>query len=116
MDINSLEQGGQMKSKGHLNLRAKIDLLKLTITVDFHAQSVFVSRVILHEINEILGKVSRFDQFRFGTEKSSETSNVSKGGRVLMVGVMRRMMMMMKEYLFQSIHQQLHLPIKSILQ
>ena len=83
MDITSLEQGGQMKSKGHLNLRTKIDLLKLTITVGFHAPLVSVSCVILHEINEILCKVSGFDRFRFGTEKSSETSNSPKD-RVLM--------------------------------
>lgn len=55
------------KNRGHLNLRTKIDLLKLTITADFLAQLVFVSKVIIHEINEILAKVSGFDQFRFGT-------------------------------------------------
>ena len=75
-----------MKNKGHLNLRTKIDLLKLSITTDFLAQLVFVFRVILHEINEILGKVSGFDQFRFGTEKSSETSDSSKEGVLMHIG------------------------------
>ena len=58
------------KNRGHLNLRTKIDLLKLTITADFLAQLVFVSKVIIREINEILAKVSGFDQFRFGTTKN----------------------------------------------
>ncbi|CAF3490546.1 unnamed protein product [Rotaria socialis] len=53
------------KPKGRLNLRTKIDLLKLTITADFLAQLVFVSKVIIHEINEILEKVSGVDHFQF---------------------------------------------------
>ena len=65
----SIQKEQENKTKGHLNLRTKIDLLKLTITADFLAQLVFVSRVIIHEINEILAKVSGFDQFRFGTNK-----------------------------------------------
>ena len=63
----SIQQEQQNKTKGHLNLRTKIDLLKLTITADFLAQLVFVSKVIIHEINEILAKVSGFDQFHFGS-------------------------------------------------
>ena len=66
----TVEQEQQNKPKGHLNLRTKIDLLKLTITADFLAQLVFVSKVIIHEINEILAKVSGFDQFHFGQTKS----------------------------------------------
>ncbi|UJR36630.1 hypothetical protein I4U23_029350 [Adineta vaga] len=63
------EQEQENKPKGHLNLRTKIDVLKLTITADFLAQLVFVSKVIIHEINEILAKVSGFDQFHFGPTK-----------------------------------------------
>jgi hypothetical protein len=66
----SIQQEQDNKSKGHLNLRTKIDLLKLTITADFLAQLVFVSKVIIHEINEILAKVSGFDQFHFGPTKT----------------------------------------------
>ena len=50
------------------------------------AQLVFVSRIILHEINEVLGKVSGFDQFRFGTEKSRETSDSSKEDVLMHIG------------------------------
>jgi hypothetical protein len=57
--------------KGHLNLRTKIDLLRLTITADFLAQLVFVSKVIIHELNEILSKVSGVDQFHFKSTKST---------------------------------------------
>ncbi|CAF1291838.1 unnamed protein product, partial [Adineta steineri] len=66
----TIEQDKTDKPKGHLNLRTKIDLLKLTITADFLAQLVFVSKVIIHEINEILAKVSGIDQFHFGPVKS----------------------------------------------
>jgi hypothetical protein len=66
----TIEQEQENKPKGHLNLRTKIDLLKLTITADFLAQLVFVSKVIIHEINEILAKVSGFDQFHFGPTKT----------------------------------------------
>jgi hypothetical protein len=72
-----IQQEQQNKIKGHLNLRTKIDLLKLTITADFLAQLVFVSKVIIHEINEILAKVSGFDQFRFGTNKNVRLSSSS---------------------------------------
>ncbi|CAF1359860.1 unnamed protein product [Adineta steineri] len=51
----------------HLNLHTKIDVLKLNTTADFFAQLVFVSKVIIHEINEILAKVSGFDQCHIGT-------------------------------------------------
>jgi len=76
----SIHQEQNTKTKGHLNLRTKIDLLKLTITADFLAQLVFVSKVIIHEINEILAKVSGFDKFYFRTNtnhknpRSSSTS------------------------------------------
>ncbi len=73
----SIQQEQENKSKGHLNLRTKIDLLKLTITADFLAQLVFVSKVIIHEINEILAKVSGFDQFRFRTNKNLRFSSTS---------------------------------------
>jgi hypothetical protein len=73
----SMQQGQDNKNRGHLNLRTKIDLLKLTITADFLAQLVFVSKVIIHEINEILAKVSGFDQFRFGTNKNLRLSSSS---------------------------------------
>ncbi|CAF5021554.1 unnamed protein product, partial [Rotaria sp. Silwood1] len=65
-----IEQEEHNQSKAHLNLRTNIDLLKLTITADFLAQLVFVSKVIIHEINEILGKVSGVDQFQFQTAES----------------------------------------------
>jgi hypothetical protein len=65
-----IEPDQENQPKGHLNVRTKIDLLKLTITADFLAQLVFVSRVIIHEINEILAKVSGIDQFHFGPAKS----------------------------------------------
>ena len=74
----SLQQDALNKARGHLNLRTKIDLLKLTISADFLAQLVFVSKVIVHEINEILAKVSGFDQFRFGSEKNVSASTSSK--------------------------------------
>ena len=74
----SLQQDELNKARGHLNLRTKIDLLKLTISADFLAQLVFVSKVIVHEINEILAKVSGFDQFRFGAEKNVAKSTSSK--------------------------------------
>ena len=61
------------RPKGHLNLRPKIDLLKLTITADFLAQLVFVSKVIIHEINEILAKVSGIDHFQ--VEPSNTLTN-----------------------------------------
>jgi len=73
----TIEQEQENKPKGHLNLRTKIDLLKLTITADFLAQLVFVSNVIIHEINEILAKVSGFDQFHFkptNKDKNSKTT------------------------------------------
>jgi hypothetical protein len=73
----SIQQEQDNKSKGHLNLRTKIDLLKLTITADFLAQLVFVSKVIIHEINEILAKVSGFDQFHFRTNKTLPLSSIS---------------------------------------
>jgi len=73
----SIQQEQENKSKGHLNLRTKIDLLKLTITADFLAQLVFVSKVIIHEMNEILAKVSGFDQFRFGATKHPRLSSSS---------------------------------------
>ena len=73
----TLQQQEKNKTRGHLNLRTKIDMLKLTITADFLAQLVFVSRVIVHEINEILAKVSGFDQFRFGASKSPRLSTSS---------------------------------------
>jgi hypothetical protein len=73
----SMQQEQDNKNRGHLNLRTKIDLLKLTITADFLAQLVFVSKVIIHEINEILAKVSGFDQFRFGMNKNLPLSSVS---------------------------------------
>ena len=65
------------ETKGQLNIRTKIDLLQLTITADFLAQLVFVSQVIIHEINEILAKVSGSDQPRFSSikpEKHSDTA------------------------------------------
>jgi hypothetical protein len=65
-----IESEQENQSRGHLNLRTKIDLLKLTITADFLAQLVFVSKVIIHEINEILAKVSGVDQFHFKPTKS----------------------------------------------
>ncbi|CAF3783166.1 unnamed protein product, partial [Adineta steineri] len=74
----SIQQEQENKTKGHLNLRTKIDVLKLTITPDFLAQLVFVSKVIIHEINEILAKVSGFDQFHFGTTKHTRLSLSSK--------------------------------------
>lgn len=66
----TVEPNENIRPKGHLSLRTKVDLLKLTITADFLAQLVFVSKVIIHEINEILGKVSGLDQFQFGPAKS----------------------------------------------
>ncbi|CAF4845808.1 unnamed protein product, partial [Rotaria sp. Silwood1] len=75
----SIQQEQENKTKGHLNLRTKIDLLKLTITADFLAQLVFVSKVIIHEINEILAKVSGFDQFNFKTNKNLRLSSLSSG-------------------------------------
>ncbi|CAF0906332.1 unnamed protein product [Adineta steineri] len=65
------------KTKSRLNIRIKIDILKLIITVDFQAQLVFVSKGIIHEINEILAKVSRFDQFHFETTKHTRLSSSS---------------------------------------
>ncbi|CAF4740435.1 unnamed protein product, partial [Rotaria sp. Silwood2] len=73
----SIQQEQENKTKGHLNLLTKIDLLKLTITADFLAQLVFVSKVIIHEINEILAKVSGFDQFHFKTNKNLRLSSSS---------------------------------------
>ncbi|CAF1494530.1 unnamed protein product [Adineta steineri] len=73
----SIQQEQENKTKGGLNLRTKIDVLKLTITADFLAQLVFVLKVIIHEINEILAKVSGFDQFHFGTTKDSCLSSSS---------------------------------------
>ncbi|CAF4174678.1 unnamed protein product, partial [Adineta steineri] len=73
----SIQQEQENKTKGHLNLRTKIDVLKLTITADFLAQLVFVSKVIIHEINEILAKVSGFDQFHFGATKHTRLSSSS---------------------------------------
>ncbi|CAF4065238.1 unnamed protein product, partial [Rotaria sp. Silwood2] len=70
-----IEQEQNNKSKGHLNIRTKIDLLKLTITSDFLAQLVFVSKVIIHEINEILAKVSGVDQFQFRPTESKPKDN-----------------------------------------
>ncbi|CAF1173365.1 unnamed protein product [Adineta steineri] len=60
-----------------LNLYTKIDVLKLTITADFLAQLVFVSKVIIHETNEIIEKVSGFDQFHFGATKHTRLSSSS---------------------------------------
>ena len=65
----TIEPNENLRPKGHLSLRTKVELLKLTITADFLAQLVFVSKVIIDEINEILGKVSGFDQFNFGPAK-----------------------------------------------
>jgi hypothetical protein len=72
----TIEQEQENQTRGHLNLRTKIDLLKLTITADFLAQLVFVSNVIIHEINEILGKVSGFDQFNFKTTKDKNSKTI----------------------------------------
>ena len=65
------------ETKGQLNIRTKIDLLQLTITADFLAQLVFVSQVIIHEINEILAKVSGTDQPRFISTKSVKHSDAA---------------------------------------
>lgn len=65
----TIEPNEDILPRGHLSLRTKIDLLKLTITADFLAQLVFVSKVIIHEINEILAKVSGFDQSDLGPAK-----------------------------------------------
>ncbi|CAF4342789.1 unnamed protein product, partial [Rotaria magnacalcarata] len=73
----SIQQEQENKARGHLNLLTKIDILKLTITADFLAQLVFVSKVIIHEINEILAKVSGFDQFHFRTNKNLRSSSSS---------------------------------------
>ncbi|CAF1551159.1 unnamed protein product [Adineta steineri] len=73
----SIQQEQENKTKGGLNLRTKIDVLKLIITVNFLAQLVFVSKATIHEINEILAKVSRFDQFHFGTTKYPRLSSSS---------------------------------------
>jgi hypothetical protein len=82
----SIQQEQENKTKGHLNLRTKIDLLKLTITADFLAQLVFVSKVIIHEINEILAKVSGFDQFHFGTNKNLRLSSASTPAPIMRIG------------------------------
>ncbi|CAF0842338.1 unnamed protein product [Adineta steineri] len=63
----SIQQEQESKTKDHLNRRTKIDVLKLTIAADFFAQLVFVSKVIIHEINEIFARASGFDEFHFGT-------------------------------------------------
>ena len=73
----SMLQEQANKTRGHLNLRTNIELMKLTMTADFLAQLVFVSKVIINEINEILAKVSGFDQFRFGTNKNLRLSSSS---------------------------------------
>jgi len=65
------EQDEYNQTRGHLNLRSNIEILKLTITADFLAQLVFVSQVIIDEINEILAKVSGVDQFEFQPAKSA---------------------------------------------
>ncbi|CAF1031213.1 unnamed protein product [Adineta ricciae] len=72
------EQEQDNRPRGHLNLRTNIDALKLTITADFLAQLVFVSRVIIHEINEILAKVSGLNQFSFGPTKPIDKELKSK--------------------------------------
>ncbi|CAF0854040.1 unnamed protein product [Adineta steineri] len=72
----SIQQKQENKTKGRLNIRTKIDILKLIITVNFIAQLVFVSKATIHEINEILAKVSGFDQFHFGaTTKHTQNEN-----------------------------------------
>ncbi|CAF4131665.1 unnamed protein product, partial [Adineta steineri] len=73
----SIEQEQKYKTKDHLNLREKLDVLKLIITDDFLAQLLFVSKIIIHEINEILAKVSEFDRFHFGTTKHTSVSSSS---------------------------------------
>jgi hypothetical protein len=68
---------GHDQRRNQLKLRTNIDLVKLTITADFLAQLVFVTRVIIHEIDEILAKVSGFDQARFSSTTDEQQSDRS---------------------------------------
>ncbi|CAF3740732.1 unnamed protein product [Rotaria sordida] len=77
----TIEQEQNNQRKGHLNIRTNIDLLKFTITADFLAQLVFVSKVIIHEINEILGKVSGVDQFQ-ATESKNNNNNLTTSDNI----------------------------------
>ncbi|CAF1288378.1 unnamed protein product, partial [Adineta steineri] len=66
----TIEQDKTDKPKGHLNLRTKIDLLKLTITADFLAQLVFVSKEL---INFILDHTTSHE----GDDRQSNTSSTT---------------------------------------
>ncbi|CAF1362485.1 unnamed protein product [Adineta steineri] len=82
----SIQQKQESKTKSHLNLRTKIDVLKLTIAADFLAQLVFVPKVIIHEINEILAKVSGFDEFHFGTTTKHTRLSLSSTAPIIRIG------------------------------
>ncbi|CAF0951192.1 unnamed protein product, partial [Didymodactylos carnosus] len=64
------------KTNGHLNLKTRVELLNLTITADFLAQLVFVSKVIIREINEILAKVSGIEHFHFLPAKQQPPTTI----------------------------------------